>query len=82
MWIHTVTALLFLSLVFANCDDGDGPPPGIILGESIAGIHLGDTPEQVQPMSGPCDRVGWANGAHRSWRTSGYWYDAAAHVVT
>jgi hypothetical protein len=81
MRIHTVTALLSLSLVFAECEDWGGPPPEIILGVSISGIHLGDTPEQVQRLLGPPERVGWGSGEDRSWRVYGYGYDAAAHVV-
>jgi hypothetical protein len=69
MRIHTLTVFLSLSLVFADCDDWGGPPPEIVLGESNAGIHLGDTPEQVQRVLGPPHAVGWADGIDRGWRT-------------
>jgi len=82
-------ALTIISTVelasFTGCEDVGGPPPRIILnpgGPSIDGIHLGDSPEQVQRVLGPPERIGWADGIDRGWRLYGYGYNARERLVT
>lgn len=72
---HVLLIVLTFTLIFSTCTDmgvPPEPPPGIILGESIEGIHLGYTAAQVVEKLGPPVTTGWASGADRGWRTF-YW---------
>ncbi len=68
---------LVLLLSFVSCRDFGDPPPRIDLSPpspSIEGIHLGDSPAQVQSVLGPPPSTGWLDGLGGAWRTYQYGY--------
>lgn len=68
--------IVMLLVSCSNLSDSIEPDPGgpgiIIPGESIDGVKLGDTREEVVELLGEPSGVGWADGLYRGWRT--YWY--------
>ena len=70
---------LTLSIIFCigvtGCEDYGGPPPRIVLWESIDGVRLGDTREQVVRVLGQPSVIGYMDGATMSWDVLYYYWD-------
>ncbi len=77
MWrISLLLPLFLLSFLLSTCKDMGTEPLGdgrIILGESIEGIHLGDTPERVMELLGPPQYTGHGTASDREWGI--FYYD-------
>jgi outer membrane protein assembly factor BamE (lipoprotein component of BamABCDE complex) len=66
-------AVICVSFFSLSCQDFGAPPPRIIPGVSIDGIHLGYTREQVERALGMPTTSGWGDGIDRGWRIYGYY---------
>ena len=75
-WLLGLLCIAFL-LSLSSCEDFGDPPPRINLdprNPSIEGIHLGDSPGQVQKVLGLPPGTGWLDGIDGGpWRS--YQYD-------
>lgn len=68
-WLCFALMLLMLSSCKnpAGGDSERGGPGLIIPGESIEGVKLGDSREEVEALIGPPSSTGWGDGLYRAW---------------
>ncbi len=74
--LKVLLAIWFVALSVLSCEDFGGPPPRIIPGVSIDGIHLGFTRGEVELVLGKPETRGFADGIDRGWRLYEYYHRA------